>query len=102
MFERAAELEATDAAFDAMLKETKPEELATIVYTSGTTGDPKGVMLTHRNLADNLRYSTVGLRIGEGDATISFLPLSHSLARHWGMRSMGMEGRLRTWRSSMI
>ena len=58
-----------------MLKETKPEELATIMYTSGTTGDPKGVMLTHRNLADNLRYSTVGLRIGPGDVTISFLPL---------------------------
>jgi long-chain acyl-CoA synthetase len=93
-FKGAAELESPDAAFDALLKETKPEELATIVYTSGTTGDPKGVMLTHRNLADNLRYSTVGLRIGEGDATISFLPLSHSLARHLGYAIYGHGGKI--------
>jgi long-chain acyl-CoA synthetase len=82
VFQRAAELEAADPGFDALLKETKPEELATIVYTSGTTGDPKGVMLTHRNLCDNLRYSTDGLRIAAGDRSISFLPLSHALARH--------------------
>ena len=63
---RATALEEPDAAFDALVKETKPEELATIVYTSGTTGDPKGVMLTHKNLADNLRYSTDGLRIERG------------------------------------
>ena len=80
--QRAPELEDPDAGFDALLRETKPEELASLIYTSGTTGDPKGVMLTHRNLADNLRHSTDGLRIGEGDSSISFLPLSHSLARH--------------------
>ena len=94
MFELAGQLEQPDAAFDALLKETKPEELATIVYTSGTTGDPKGVMQTHRNLADNLRYSTAGLRIGEGDATISFLPLSHSLARHLGYAIYGHGGKI--------
>jgi long-chain acyl-CoA synthetase len=82
VWERATSFEQQDAGFDALLKETKPEELATIVYTSGTTGDPKGVMLTHRNLADNLRFSTDGLRIKEGDKSISFLPLSHALARH--------------------
>jgi long-chain acyl-CoA synthetase len=75
-------LEEPDAGFDALLRETKPEELASLIYTSGTTGDPKGVMLTHRNLADNLRYSTDGLRIAAGDVSISFLPLSHALARH--------------------
>jgi long-chain acyl-CoA synthetase len=75
-------LEAADASFDAMVKETKPEELATIVYTSGTTGDPKGVMLTHENLAENMRFSTDGLRIEAGYKSISFLPLSHALARH--------------------
>ena len=94
VFKRAPELELPDAEFDALLKETKPEELATIVYTSGTTGDPKGVMLTHRNLAENLRYSTAGLRIGEGDTTISFLPLSHSLARHLGYAIYGHGGRI--------
>jgi long-chain acyl-CoA synthetase len=82
VFKRAAELEAPDAGFDALLKETKREELATIVYTSGTTGDPKGVMLTHKNITDNMKYSTEGLRIVAGDVSISFLPLSHALARH--------------------
>jgi long-chain acyl-CoA synthetase len=92
VFQGAAALETPNAEFDALLKATKPDDLATIVYTSGTTGDPKGVMLTHRNLADNLRYSTAGLRIGPGDATISFLPLSHSLARHLGYALYGHGG----------
>src|SRR6202012_2417778 len=75
-------LEQPDAGFDALVAEIKPEDLATIVYTSGTTGDPKGVMLTHQNLADNMRFSTDGLRIKPGYKSISFLPLSHALARH--------------------
>jgi long-chain acyl-CoA synthetase len=94
VFKRATELEAPDAAFDALLKETKSEEIATIVYTSGTTGDPKGVVLTHQNLADNLRYSTDGLRIGAGDSAISFLPLSHALARHLDYAIYGNGGKI--------
>jgi long-chain acyl-CoA synthetase len=82
LIESAPQLESRDGAFDARLKETKPEELATIIYTSGTTGDPKGVMLTHKNVCDNLHHSTDDLHIGKGDSAISFLPLSHALARH--------------------
>ncbi|HEX5285216.1 MAG TPA: long-chain fatty acid--CoA ligase [Bryocella sp.] len=82
VLESSAGLETRDAGFDAKLGETKPEELATIIYTSGTTGDPKGVMLTHRNLCDNLHHSTDDLHIDKGDSAISFLPLSHALARH--------------------
>ena len=44
-------LEGRDEAFDAMLKQAQPEDLCTIIYTSGTTGEPKGVELTHGNLA---------------------------------------------------
>jgi long-chain acyl-CoA synthetase len=82
IMKRAPELEQRDAAFDAMVKKTQPSDLATIIYTSGTTGDPKGVMLTHGNLASNLRYSTDGLDVRKDDISISFLPLSHVTARH--------------------
>ncbi len=82
LLKNAQELETQDQDFDAMLKSAKPEELASIIYTSGTTGDPKGVALTHNNMASNLRHSTEGLNIVKGDSSISFLPLSHALARH--------------------
>jgi long-chain acyl-CoA synthetase len=71
-----------DAAFDARVKEAKPEDLATIIYTSGTTGEPKGVMLTHGNLASNINFSTGLMGFGDKDSCISFLPLSHVTARH--------------------
>ena len=91
---RAPELEQPDAAFDALVKQVKPEDLATIIYTSGTTGDPKGVMLTHRNLAQNLRHSTDGLDIRKGDVSISFLPLSHVTARHLDYALYALEAEL--------
>jgi long-chain acyl-CoA synthetase len=72
---------ARDAAFDRRAKAIQPEDLATIIYTSGTTGEPKGVMLSHGNIASNLNYSTVGIDFREGDRCISFLPLSHITAR---------------------
>lgn len=71
-----------DAGFDVLLKTARPDDLATIIYTSGTTGEPKGVMLTHGNLASNLNYSTGSLGLGDQDTGISFLPLSHVTARH--------------------
>jgi len=79
---RAPELEQRDAAFDALVKQTGPSDLASIVYTSGTTGDPKGVMLTHGNFGSNLQHSTDDLDIRKSDLSISFLPLSHVTARH--------------------
>jgi long-chain acyl-CoA synthetase len=62
--------------------EVKPEDLATLIYTSGTTGEPKGVMLTHGNIASNLNYSTRDFKWNENSSCISFLPLSHITARH--------------------
>ena len=55
--------------------------MATLIYTSGTTGEPKGVMLTHGNIASNQNYCTAEYGFGPGDTCISFLPLSHITAR---------------------
>jgi len=70
-----------DRHFEARVAEVRADDLATIIYTSGTTGTPKGVMLTHGNLASNL-VSLQYYDWGEGDTCISFLPLSHITARH--------------------
>ncbi|MBZ5647325.1 MAG: long-chain fatty acid--CoA ligase [Acidobacteriia bacterium] len=71
-----------DPDFDARAKEIKPDDLATIIFTSGTTGMPKGAMLTHGNLAANLSVSMARSNLTPQDVSISFLPLSHVTARH--------------------
>ena len=58
--------------------------LASIVYTSGTTGRAKGVMLTHANMLWNAYYATQCIALGEDDVFLSFLPLSHTLERTGG------------------
>jgi long-chain acyl-CoA synthetase len=67
--------------FDRMVKSPKPDDLATLVYTSGTTGDPKGAMLTHGNIASNVRATVDLLPVKAGDATLCILPLTHILER---------------------
>jgi long-chain acyl-CoA synthetase len=69
----------------SLAQSIRAEDLATIIYTSGTTGTPKGVMLTHGNMASNIAFSLAGFPIGAGHTSISFLPLSHVTARHVDM-----------------
>jgi long-chain acyl-CoA synthetase len=62
-------------------KAIKPEDIATIVYTSGTTGEPKGVALTHGNLISNVTGVDGVLDLGPDDRALSFLPLCHAFER---------------------
>jgi long-chain acyl-CoA synthetase len=58
-----------------------PEDLATIVYTSGTTGRPKGVILAHRCITDVVRSCVEAFDVGPEDRILSFLPYAHVLER---------------------
>ncbi|HEY1465176.1 MAG TPA: long-chain fatty acid--CoA ligase [Terriglobales bacterium] len=71
-----------DDQFESVARSIDPSDLASIIYTSGTTGIPKGVMLTHGNMASNLSCSLSEYVVGSGDISLSFLPLSHITARH--------------------
>jgi long-chain acyl-CoA synthetase len=70
-----------DPVFDALVRSVEPKDLATLIYTSGTTGEPKGVMLTHGNIAANQNVAAADFAFNSTDACISFLPLSHITAR---------------------
>lgn len=63
----------------------KPEDLAVIIYTSGTTSQPKGVMLTHSNLAQQINYIYKLYPISTEDSMLSVLPLSHTYECSLGM-----------------
>ncbi len=62
----------------------RADELATLVYTSGTTGRPKGVMLSHRNILGNVAASLAAIPAYTSDRFLSFLPLSHMFERTCG------------------
>ncbi|HEY1901653.1 MAG TPA: long-chain fatty acid--CoA ligase [Terracidiphilus sp.] len=70
-----------DPVFDAVVRSVEPKDLATLIYTSGTTGEPKGVALTHGNIAANQNYAGANFNFSPADSCISFLPLSHITAR---------------------
>jgi len=71
-----------DTEIERQARAVTPDDLATIVYTSGTTGTSKGAMLTHGNIASNIQCSLLGFNMRPGLVSVSFLPLCHITARH--------------------
>ena len=69
------------ALFEASIDSTQAQDLAFLVYTSGTTGAPKGAMTLNRNLVFQLSLATEYLDIQPGDKSVSFLPLCHIAER---------------------
>lgn len=73
--------------------EIQPDDLATLPYTSGTTGNPKGVMLLHSNITSNVHGLLSALpHLGPEDTALSFLPLCHIFERMVGYYSMLQAG----------
>ena len=71
----------SDDLFREEALSARPNSVATILYTSGTTGDPKGVLLTHNNIGSNVLACREVLAVSSDDVTLSFLPLAHVLQR---------------------
>jgi len=70
-----------DTKFSEISKTALPEELVTIIYTSGTTADPKGVMLTNSNFIHNIRVTPPTQRLNKEDRWLSILPSWHIFER---------------------
>ncbi len=69
--------------FDSLWRSATPADRATIIYTSGTTGTPKGVILTHGNIASNVIATHETLKIGKGtEIALSYLPFTHVFERN--------------------
>ena len=71
----------SQAALQAHKDAVDPEDVATIIYTSGTLGTPKGVMLTHHNLMSCVAYYGTHYPVPSSHKVVSFLPLSHIYER---------------------
>jgi long-chain acyl-CoA synthetase len=82
--QRGLDLGATaeaQARFEAAIDAGQPEQTAFLVYTSGTTGQPKGAMVANRNLVFQIASAPQYLDLQRGDRTLSFLPLCHIAER---------------------
>ncbi|MCF0177031.1 MAG: AMP-binding protein [Bacteroidales bacterium] len=75
-------------AFEERYHSIGPDDVANISYTSGTTADPKGIMLTHRNYTANVEQARSVISVDEGDTMLIILPLDHCFAHVAGFYTM--------------
>ena len=92
---RGAAVDASEV--DARVAATSPDDVATIVYTSGTTGPPKGCLLTHANCLATLDMYEKRLGLDDSAVIFLFLPLAHVLARLTQMMGFYIGGTLAFW-----
>jgi len=85
-------LKANPDAVEIRAKAIKPDDLANISYTSGTTADPKGIMLTHRNYTANVEQALTLMTIPVTYRTLIILPLDHCFAHVAGFYSFMASG----------
>jgi len=78
--------------YDAIWKSVKPDDLANICYTSGTTSDPKGIMLTHRNYTANTEQSMSLMDVPDWYVTLMTLPWDHAFAHTVGIYTVMRAG----------
>ncbi len=81
-------LEENPGKVDERMASVQPDDYANISYTSGTTADPKGILLTHRNYTANVEQCTSVISIREGETMLIIIPLDHCFAHVAGMYCM--------------
>ena len=74
--------------FRAVYESIQPDDYANISYTSGTTADPKGILLTHRNYTANVEQGSSVIQCEKGDVMLIILPLDHCFAHVAGFYTM--------------
>jgi len=79
--EGRASIAGREDRWNEMLTSRRPEDLAILVYTSGTTGPPKGAMLSHRNIVTQMRHAAEVLDYRDDEDRIAFLPMCHVAER---------------------
>jgi long-chain acyl-CoA synthetase len=79
-------------SFEEMAAAIEPTDVASIIYTSGTSGEPKGAVLTHGNFVSNTIAAASVFELGPADTCLSFLPLSHAFERTAGYYTMLYRG----------